>query len=178
MFANRSFDYAELKEYSQRNRETRLSASVQGRLTVRMLDPQRNLRMFFSFPDRLNRVKVIAPRHPAGLELCIMGVVKGREDLLELLETVAVNHFIVCSGDLLLRPIFSAYERSARSIVQDLDRHFQAADEIPLKILRGEQLTEDEKSFTRLTLLHVGSSSVEGVAGLKRVHEWFRSKAA
>jgi len=107
-----------------------------------------------------------------------MGVVKGREDLLDLFETVAVDHFIICSGDILFRPIFKAYERSPKSIVQDLEKIFEIADEIPLKILRGEQLTEDEKSFTRLASLHVASSSVEGVAGLKRVHEWFESKAA
>ena len=41
-----------------------------------------------------------------------------------------------------------------------------------------EQLTEDEMSFTPLTSLHVCSSSVDGVEGLKRVHEWFESKKA
>ena len=134
--------------------------------------------MFLTFLDRLNKVKVIAPRHPAGLELCIMGVVEGKEDLLELLETAAVDNYIVCSGDLFFKPTFTAYECSPKSIVQDLENLFQRADEIPLKILRGEQLTEDEESFTPLTSLHVCSSSVEGVEGLKRVHEWFESKKA
>ena len=178
MFKYRAFSYEEMKEYSQQNRETRLSASAQGGCSVRMLNPQRDLRMFLTFYDRLNKVKVIAPRHPAGLELCIMGVVEGREKLFDLLRTVDVDHFIICSGDIFFNPKFAAYERSPKSIVEDLETHFETADEIPLKILRGEQLTEDDKSFTRLTSLHVGSSSVEGVAGVERVHEWFKSKAA
>lgn len=143
-----------------------------------MLNPKRDQRMFLTFLDRLNKVKVIAPRHPAGLELCIMGVVEGRDDLLELLETVAIDNYIICSGDVFFHPTFTAYERSPKSIVQDLERMFQKADEIPLKILRGEQLAEDEESFTPLTSLHVCSSSVEGVGGLQRVHEWFESKKA
>lgn len=175
MFRYRSFSYDEIKEYSQRNRETRLSAAAQRGRTVRTLNPRRDLRMFLTFYDRLNKVKVIAPRHPAGLELCAMGVVEGREDLLDLLKTADVDHFIICSGDIFFNPKFAAFERNPKSIVQDLETHFQTADEIPLKILRGEQLTEDDKSFTELTSLHVGSSSVEGVAGLERVHEWFES---
>jgi hypothetical protein len=132
--------------------------------------------MFLTFLDRLDKVKIVAPRDPAGLELCIMGIVEGRENLLELLETVAVDNYIVCSGDVLLRPTFTAYERSPKSIVQDLDKLFQIADEIPLKILRGEQLTEDEETFRPLTSLHVCSSSVSGIEGLTRVHQWFESK--
>lgn len=148
------------------------------RYTVSMLNPKTNLRMFLTFLDGLNKVKVIAPRHPAGLELCIMGVVEGRDDLLGLLDTAAVDNFIVCSGDILFRPNFTAYERSPKLIVQDLEKLFQIADEIPLKMLRGEQLTEDEMAFTPLTSLHVCSSSIDGVEGLKRVHEWFGSKKA
>ena len=144
-----------------------------------MLDPKKNLRMFLSFPDGLNKVKVIAPRHPAGLELCNMGIVEGKENLLDLFETVGVDHFIMPSGgEVFSLPTFTVYEHSSKSIVKDLDKHFQTADEIPLKILRGEQLTEDEESFTRRISLHVGSSSVEGVDGVKRVHEWFESKKA
>jgi hypothetical protein len=146
--------------------------------TAGMLDPRRDLRMFLTFLDRLNKVKVIAPRDPAGVELCVMGVVEGKEDLLDVLETVAIDHFIVCSGDILLRPTFTVYERSPKFIVQDLEKLFQIAVEIPLKILRGEQLTEDEESFTPLTSLHVCSSSVRGIEGLQRVHEWFESKKA
>lgn len=107
-----------------------------------------------------------------------MGVVEGRDDLLDLLDTAAVDNFIVCSGDILFRPNFTAYERSPKLIVQDLEKLFQIADEIPLKMLRGEQLTEDEMAFTPLTSLHVCSSSIDGVEGLKRVHEWFGSKKA
>ena len=97
---------------------------------------------------------------------------------MDLLDTAAVDNFIVCSGDILFRPNFTAYERSPKLIVQDLEKLFQMADEIPLKMLRGEQLTEDEMSFTPLMSLHVCSSSVDGVGGLKRVHEWFESKKA
>jgi hypothetical protein len=89
-----------------------------------------------------------------------MGVVEGRDDLLELLETVAIDNYIICSGDLFSHPTFTAYERRPKLIVQDLERMFQKADEIPLKILRGEQLAEDEESFTSLTSLHVCSSSM------------------
>jgi hypothetical protein len=143
-----------------------------------MINPRRDLRMFLTFLDRLNKVKVVAPRHPAGLELCVMGVVEGRENLLELLETVAVDNYITYSGDLFSNPTFTANERSPKLLVQDLEKLFQEADEIPLKILRGEQLTEDEESFNAPISLHVCASTVEGIEGLKRVHDWFESKKA
>jgi hypothetical protein len=61
-------------------------------------------------------VKIIAPRHPASSELCIMGVVEGTEDLLNLLETVAVDNVLVCSEEIPFRPTVTAYERSPRNV--------------------------------------------------------------
>ena len=93
-------------------------------------------------------------------------------------DRAAVDNFIVCSGDILFRPNFTAYEHSPKLIVQDLEKLFQIADEIPLKMLRGEQLTEDEMSPLRSRPCMFALSSVDGVEGLKRVHEWFELKKA
>ena len=87
-----------------------------------------------------------------------MGVIEGKEDLLDLLDRLDVNNFIVLRHSGLLGKCFK--------------------DEIPLKILRGEKLTESEDSFERITSLHICSMSTEAVEGLKRVHEWFESKKA
>lgn|GEM_PF-1872410 len=141
-----------------------------------MVNAKKDLRLFLTFLNGLETVKVVAPRHPAGPELCVMGVVKGKRELLDLFETAAVDNVIVCSGEVFRMPTFAAYERTPKSIIQDLERHFELAHEIPMKILMGEELTPNEEAFIPLISLHVAASSVDGIEGLKCVHDWFESK--
>ena len=70
----------------------------------------------------------------------------------------------------------TAFEHSPKQIADDLEKNFQMADELQLKILNGDTLTDAEQSFTVPMSLTVCSSSVRTGEGLERVRAWFNAK--
>ncbi len=142
---------------------------------VETIVPNDSLRLFLTFLDELKQVNVLAATNTIGSQLSTMGAVRGKEELRDLLDATGVDHYIICSGEL-LTAIFTAYEKTPKQIVDGLEKEFKRAQELQLKILRGETLTDEERSFTVRPYLHVCSSSVKTDDGLERVRAWFRRR--
>lgn len=68
--------------------------------------------------------------------------------------------------------------RRGSIIVDSLEKEFERAHDLQLKILSGDKLTDEEKSFSVRSLLHVCSSSLKTDDGLKRIQSWFERKRA
>jgi hypothetical protein len=142
-----------------------------------MMIPSENLRLFLTFLDGLKRVQIFAATNQVGSRLRIMGVTEGEEQLQDLLGKVGIDHYIRCTGDLLKRTLeVTAVERTPELIVRDLEKRFERADEVPLKILQGSQLTDEERSFTVPASLTVCASSMKTDEGLRRIQAWFNAK--
>ena len=142
-----------------------------------MAIPKDNLRLIITFLDELKQVKVLATTDRPDSQLCIMGVVEGREQLQDLLVKAEIDHYLVCSGDPFTVSFrVTAFERSPKRMLEDLEKIFQRAAEIPLKILRGETLTDEEKSFETPPYLHVCSSLMKTNDGLKGIQAWFDAR--
>jgi hypothetical protein len=137
--------------------------------------PTENIRLFLEFLDELKQVKVLAATNQMGSQLSIMGGVYSKAQLLDLLNKVDIDHYSVSSGDI-FSPVITVFERSPEEIVNALEKAFQKADELQIRILEGGTLTDEERSFTVPTLLHVYSSSVKADDGLKLVKSWFDAK--
>jgi hypothetical protein len=142
-----------------------------------MTIPKDNLRLFLTFLDELKQVKILAAAAPDhfGSQLYTMGAVEGKAQLLALLETAEIDNYIIVSGDPFTsrNSSVTAYELSPERIVNSLEEMFQRADELDMKILEGEKLTEEERSFRPPTSLHVCSSTLKTDDGLKRIKAWF-----
>ena len=143
----------------------------------KMAIPNDNLRIILIFLDELNQVEVLAAINRFGPQLRIMGVVKGKEQLEDFLDKAGIDHYIICSGEPLTNTFrATAFEHSPKQIADDLEKNFQMADELQLKILNGDRLTDAEQSFTVPMSLTICSSSVRTSEGLERVRAWFNTK--
>jgi hypothetical protein len=133
-------------------------------------------RLFIQFIDELEVVKVLAATNDYGL--AVMGVVRGKAQLVDLLEEVGIDHYTLC-GDSFSRPpsLPTAYDITPQNMAKSLEEAFQTVNERPLKILRGEQLTEEEVAVRRPLSLHVFSSFTTTTDGLQRVQNWFKTSA-
>lgn len=137
--------------------------------------PNDSLRLFLTFLDELKQVNVLAATNSVGNQLAVVGAVKGKKELQDLLETAGIDHYIICSGELSMA-IYVAYEKTPQQIVNGLEKEFNRAHELQLKILKGGKLTDEEKSFAVRPLLHVCASSVKTDDGLKRIESWSNKK--
>src|SRR5579859_5714515 len=137
---------------------------------------ENSARLFIQFIDELQVVKVLAATNDCGL--AVMGIVRGKEKLVDLLEEAGIDHYTL-GGDSFGRPpsLPIAYDITPKNMVKSLDEAFQTVNERPLKILRGEQLTKEEVAVRRPLSLHVFSSFTTTADGLVRVHEWFKTRA-
>jgi hypothetical protein len=106
-----------------------------------------------------------------------MGVVKGKEQLEDFMGKAGIDHYIICSGEPLTNTFrATAFEHSPKQIADDLEKNFEMAGELQLKILNGDMLTAAEHSFTVPMSLTVCSSSVRTDKGLERVRAWFNTR--
>jgi hypothetical protein len=139
---------------------------------MKIINIENNLRLTLGFIDDLDKVKVLAATNDWDRRTVIMGGVKGKRQLQDLLTQAGIDHRHVRSGDV---PV--ATQASPREIVKVLDDSFKRFEETQLKILRGEQLTSEEQDIRRPTSLHVFSSTTSVDDGLQRMKRWFEKHA-
>lgn len=107
-----------------------------------------------------------------------MGVVRGKQQLQSFLEMAGIDHYIVSYGEPFASTFKSStFEHSPKQIADDLEKAFQVVDELRIKILEGEKLSEGEHSHLTLLpkSLAVCSSSVRTDEGIERIRSWFRA---
>jgi hypothetical protein len=142
-----------------------------------MILPKDSLRIFLTFLSELDKVEVLAPVSGRESNLAIMGIVESKAQLLKLLDTVGIDHYIICSGDPFTQGFrVTAYEHSPKQIVDDLEKGYRRADELQLKILNGGKLTEDEQSFSMPFGVHLCSNTVKMDEGVRRIKDWFEAQ--
>jgi hypothetical protein len=120
-----------------------------------------------------SRAGVHAATNRFGSQLRIMGAVKGRDQLQDLLRKVGINLILFSEP---LTNTFRQIARSPKQIAEAIEKSFQTADELELKILSEDTLTAAEQSFRAPMSLIVGSSSVRTDEGLARIQAWFDAK--
>ena len=145
---------------------------------MELMKIENNLRLYLSFHDELNLVKVLAGTNDWDRRIVIMGVVKGEEKLADLLNEARIDHYTMGGDSFGVPPSLPvACEITPQKVVHTLAERFRTENEIPLRILRGEKLTKEELSLGRLTSLRVFSSSTTVNEGLQRVQKWFKNQA-
>ena len=130
--------------------------------------------LHLGFLDELNLVKIFATTDDWSKRLVVMGGVRGKEDLTELLREANIDYYTV-GGDF-PRSLPLAFEAVPAKIVDALDVCFRMVDETQLKIIRGEQTTPEELATRRPTALRVFSSTSPVSFGLERVAKWFKNQ--
>lgn len=139
-----------------------------------MIIPHGNLFLVLK-PDELHPREQVVVYAENGFDppLRFLGVVKGKDQLEDLLDKAGIDHRVNRSGDDNFR---RAFECSPKQIADDLEKDFQMEDEIVRKILmiseRGP-LTDAEQSFKPPKSLSVCSSSVRTYEGVERILAWF-----
>ncbi|MGB2591421.1 MAG: hypothetical protein WAJ96_12290, partial [Candidatus Acidiferrum sp.] len=97
------------------------------------------------------------------------------------LEMAGIDHYVISYAEPFVSTFKStAFEHRPKQIVNDLEKGFQTAAELRLKMRRGEELTEAEGSQLRLLpkSWSVYSSSVKTDEGIERIRSWFKAKKA
>lgn len=137
----------------------------------------RNLRLYLTFVDGLKEIEIVAATNKTEPLLRPVGVVKGKQDLVDMMEAAAIDHYIVREGDV-LRSTYRkiAIPQSPKLIVDHLEKRFKKHEDLPLKILEGHHLTDEEKSFAPPVDLEVCAGTLTTEEGLKRLDAWFKSK--
>ena len=142
------------------------------------LSIENNTRLHLGFYDELNQVKVLTTTNDIERRLVILGVVKGKEKLIDLFYLAGIDHYTVGGDPGLIPPSLpTAYKLTPPKIVNTLDDGFRMVYEIRLKILSGEPLTEEESSISMPLSLHVFSSYTPIDEGFPRIVNWFKTQA-
>ena len=143
-----------------------------------VMNIENNLCLYLSFLNELDLVKVVAVTNDWDQRLVVMGGVKGKEELVDLLNETDIDHYTVGGDAGTIPPSLPvAYEISPQKMIQSLDEAIRTVDETQIKILRGEQPTEEELSTRRPVSLRVFSSTTTVSDGLPRVQDWFKKHA-
>jgi hypothetical protein len=141
--------------------------------------PNDRLRLYLTFRDGLQHVEVLAPTNRFDRPpLCEMGEAEGDKHLEDLLNLAGIDRLIISSGEP-FTPSFkaTAFDFTPKQIVEHLKKSFDKTDAIDLKILRGEELTEDEESFRAPVSLTVCASTVQtDKPTLDRIADWLKNK--
>jgi hypothetical protein len=136
------------------------------------------LRLVLISLTELKQVAILAAANRFGPQLFSMGIVKGKDQLESFLEMAGIDHYVISSGEPFANTFKStAFEHSPKQIVHDLEKGFQTAAELRLKVRRGEKLTDPEDSQLRLSPKSwiVYSSSVRTDQGIKHIRESFNA---
>jgi len=143
-----------------------------------VINIENNLCLYLNFLDELNLVKILAVTKDWAQPIAVIGGVKGREQLVDLLNEADIDHYTVGGDPGVIPPSLPvAYEITPQKMVESLDDAIRTVDETQLKILRGEQPTADELSVRRPISLRVFSSTTTVGEGLPRVQKWFQDHA-
>jgi len=136
-----------------------------------------SLRLALISLNELKQVAVCA----AAERLVRMGVVKGKEQLEAFLEMAGVDHYIVSYGEAFVTTFRSAaFEHNPKQIIAGMERGFQKAAELRLRVEEGKELTEEEQAQLRFMpgSWVVWSSTVPSDEGNKHVRSWFKSNGS
>jgi hypothetical protein len=145
--------------------------------TAMNMSIENNTRLHLGFYDELNKVKVLTVTNDIEHRLVIMGVVNGKEKLIDLLDEAGIDHYTVGGDPGLIPPSLpTAIKVTPHKIVNTLDEGFRMVDERQLKILSGETLTEEELSISMPLSLHVFSSYTTIDEGFPRIVNWFKTQ--
>jgi len=141
--------------------------------------PEDGLRLALIALNELKQVAVLASAEECAPQLFSMGVVKGKEQLKELLEKAGVDHYVVTYGEPFVTTFRAApFGHSPEQIVEELEKGFVDASELRARKKNGEALNDEEQ--TRLRFLArswlVWSSTVSSQEGIARVRAWFEEK--
>src|SRR5205809_1044911 len=135
-----------------------------------VMNIENNLCLYLNFLDELDLVKVLAGTADWEQRLAFMGVVKGKERLVDLLSIAGIDqHTLGGDGSTIPPSLPAAYERTPQELVKSLDEAFRTVDEAQLKILNRLQLTADESVVRKPVSLRVFSSTTTVSEGLRRV---------
>jgi hypothetical protein len=143
-----------------------------------MTIPKDTLRLFLISLNELKQVAILASASDFGPQLSSMGIVKGKQQLESLLVMAGIDHYIVSYGEPFATTFKStAFEHSPKQIVGELERSFQQAAELRLKLRKGETLTNDEQSLLRFLpkSWSIYSSSLTTNEGRERIRSWFKA---
>jgi hypothetical protein len=143
-----------------------------------MTIPNDNLRLVLIALNELKQVAILAAENEFGPQLFSMGIVKGKQQLETFLEMAGIDRYIVSYGEPFATTFKStAFEHSAKQIVSDLEKGFQARAELQAKMHNGETLTDDQQSQLRYLpkSWSVYSSSIGTDEGIERIRSWFKA---
>jgi hypothetical protein len=137
------------------------------------------LRLFLAFKDEVKQVKVDAETNRVESRIAIMGVVRGKDELQNLLEVAGIDHYLTPHVDAVNNICSTkAHELTPKQIVEGLAKAFQKDHDLWLKILDGKTLSDAEQEFRVPKSFDVFSSTVSTDEGLARVQDWFKAKVA
>jgi len=140
--------------------------------------PNDNLRLFLISLNELKQVAILAAATDFGPHLSSMGIVKGKQQLESFLVMAGIDRYIVSYGEPFATTFKSTvFEHSPKQIVDDLEKGFQQAEELRLKLRNGEKPTDEEQSYLRFLpkSWSVCSSSVTTTEGIERIRSWFKA---
>jgi len=143
-----------------------------------MTIPNGYLRLFLISLNELKQVAILAAADEFGPQLSSMGIVKGKQQLEAFLVMAGIDRYVVSYGEPFVTTFKSTiFEHSPKQIVDDLEKGFQQADELRLKLRNGEELTDEEQSHLRFSpkSWSVCSSSVTTTEGVERIRSWFKA---
>jgi hypothetical protein len=142
-----------------------------------VMNIENNLRLYLHFKDELDLVEVSAGTNDWDQRIAIMGIVQGKEQLIELLNEAGIDYFTV-GGDAGTVPetLPLGYERTPQEMVKSLGEAFRTVDETKLKILNREQPTAEELATKKPIQVSALSSSTTVSEGLSHVQKWFKNR--
>jgi hypothetical protein len=142
--------------------------------------PIENFRAIFIFVDKLSHVEIQVATNQRVHQLHPMGAVRGREQLLDVMEQTGIDHWLDFSEESrTFGPVAvaQAIVATPKKIIDLLERNFQKEDGLELEILdHGDKVPLAERSFAARKSLTVCSSCVTAAAGVERLREWFAAK--
>lgn len=144
--------------------------------------PINNLRITFMFLDGLDRVAIHVWANGEDHPLRYMGTVEGKDQLVHLMETVGIDHYLDASKETNSFypwpvPEVIAMPCSPARLADALGHGFKELLEIDLKILSGESTNAAVASAPPKSLT-VYSSATTAAAGLERTRGWFAGSNA
>jgi hypothetical protein len=143
-----------------------------------MTIPNDYLRLFLIYLNELKQVAILAASADFAPQLSSMGIVKGEQQLESFLVMAGIDRYIVSYGEPFATTFKSTiFEHSPKQIVDDLEKGFQQAHELRLKLRSGEALTNEEQSHWRFLpkSWSVCSGSDTTTEGIARIRSWFKA---
>jgi len=143
--------------------------------------PDDGLRLVLVSLNELKQMAVLAAAEEFAPQLFSLGVVKGKEQLKELLAKAEVDHYVVTYGEPFATTFrASPFGHSPEQILEGLEKGFEEAGELRARARNSETLSEEERTRLRFVARSwiVWSSTVGSKEGIARVRAWFAEKKA